>query len=269
MSSTEDPLAAYSGLINQLTAKFGGHPGIDRASLIHFVSQFDDEHIPIAMTLLENLNYFTNRNISTFLDEIVQLVFDSHNHIQRQKILFLVPGQIWEGDAYVARILRYNEPIPRQQVVSSIDLPNCDPADWDAVVILKDFAGSGNQLVTWWQNTGEALVLRLEAEVSYAILVLNHEGRDYLEGSGFGVISARELEEAQNVFHPSCGVFSDEEKEVLLDYCRKSGASQTYLRGRSENGLAVAFDYGCPNNSLPILWHRSERWSPLFRRHGV
>ena len=38
--------------------------------------------------------------------------------------------------------------------------------------------------------------------------------------------------------------------------------------GYGDLELAVVFERGCPNNSLPILWSESlnQKWTPLFKR---
>lgn len=269
MSSSDEDLAPHSGQINALVAKFGGHQGIDRPALIHYLSQYDAEHLPLAINLLGNVNYFTNQNISALIDETLRVVFDSLQQHPEQRIMFLLPGRMWEGDATLSRSLYYRQPIPRRQVLTSIDLTRSQAHEWDVVVILKDFAGTGSQLDTWWRTTGESLVLPLEAEVVFAVLVLNRPARQRVEDMGFDVYCSRELDQTQNVFHPSCQDYSEEEKNILYDYCRRTGASAEYIRGRGDNGLLVAFDFGCPNNSLPVLWYGRGQWSPLFKRHGL
>lgn len=269
MSSPDDILALYSPQLNALSTTFGGHQGVDRPSIIHWLSQFEREHIPLALRLLDYVNYYNNQNISALLGEVLELARANLQGVAHSRILYLVPGAPWEGDAFLARRLRYGGLVPQRQIVTPLDLSHLDPREWDAIIVLKDFAGTGMQLREWWVNIGEAIILPLELRVLFSILVCNHIAIARLLSRNLAVTSARELNEPQNIFHPSCVIFSADEKTIILDYCRKSGASEEYLKGYGENGLAVAFDYGCPNNSLPVLWHRGNGWIPLFKRHAI
>ncbi len=77
------------------------------------------------------------------------------------------------------------------------------------------------------------------------------------------------MTENDNVISAMSAVFNEAEKEALLAYCRRTNASPEYLRGYGACGLLVAFKHGCPNNSLPILWHNSKVWHALFRRSAI
>ena len=64
-------------------------------------------------------------------------------------------------------------------------------------------------------------------------------------------------------------IFSSKEKTALKAYCRRTACAPEYIFGKGECGLLLSFAYGCPNNSLPILWHQSGKWKRLFKRHGL
>ena len=78
-----------------------------------------------------------------------------------------------------------------------------------------------------------------------------------------------ELDGAANVLGDRNADLDADEKAVLVGYCRATGSTAEYLRGRGGCGLLVSFKHGCPNNSLPILWGEAQGWRALFRRHAI
>lgn len=268
MSSLDAVLADSSRRIDGLVARFQGHNGVDRASVLHWLKQFREEHLDLALRLLENVTYFNRTNVRAYSRQVVDDAFVSLGDISREKVLFVIAGDPWEADASVARAVRHGGYLHSSQLTQYALLPSMEPDDWDAVVLLKDFVGTGAQIARWWTDTLEMLVLPLEVEVVFGILVLNSGARQTLEPLGPSVVATRELHAADNVFHTLCRLFSQEEKAIILEYCEQTTVSANYVRGYGDNGLLVVFDHGCPNNSIPVLWHNSESWVALFRRHA-
>ena len=268
MSSHDAVLASHQARIQRLVARFQGHNGFDRALLLHWLGQFALEDIELALRVLENVIYFTRTNIRGLAEQMVDLTFAHLDAVPDEKVLFVFAGDIWESDALVARIVRYDRRVPERQLAQYTELASLDPGDWQAVVVLKDFAGTGQQLADWW-DSAEPLILPLEVEVVLGVLVLNGAAMERLERLGPSILVVRQLNDGNNVFHDECTRFSEGEKEIILRYCRRTAASDEYLRGRGANGLLVAFDHFCPNNSLPVLWHGSGSWTALFGRHAL
>ena len=138
----------------------------------------------------------------------------------------------------------------------------------DLIVFLEDFSGTGHTLEEWW-NTNAPIILPIGSSVLFGILVLNHVARTVLEKE-LTMIAIQSLEKKDNVLSAECEYFDGIEKESLFSFCKETGCSERYLKGYGECGLLVAFQHGCPNNSLPILWHeKSGVWEALFRRRSV
>jgi len=269
MDSLDLMLASQSANVDSLVATFGGHEGMDRPHILHWLRQFDAEHVPLAVKILDNVRYFTRPNIIAMTREIVQDAYALLSSLNTSRILFLSPGSPWEGDSAMARALRREAAVPLGQLAGMANLPGQSAEDWDAVVICKDFAGTGRQLTDWWLNTGEMVILPLEARIVFAVLVLNDQACCALGDLGYEVICAAQLGQSDNVFHPSCVSFTDTDKQIIASYCERTRAPAEFVRGWGENALLVAFHHGCPNNSLPILWHGSEAWTPFFKRRAL
>ena len=149
------------------------------------------------------------------------------------------------------------------------DLEKLSPDEVAVIVFVDDFSGTGDQLVVWWE-TVEQLVLPKKADVVVALLVMNGRARERIEQFAKLVISIDELGEEANVLSDENKQFDSKEKDSLLRYCEKTGCDPSYLKGRGECGLLLAFRHGCPNNSLPLLWHeKANKWQALFQRHAI
>lgn len=268
MSSHDALFAEHHTRINALVARFQGHQGVDRPCLLHWLSQFESEHVPLALRILANTNYFTRGNVAVLCRQVVELAVTSMDPVARSRILFVLAGRIWEGNAVVARALRHRDIVSSAQIAEFTSLSRMRRGEWEAVVLLKDFAGTGTQLSKWWRDTGEPLVLPLEAQIIIGVPVLHYRARERLAELGLSVISALDLHEGDDIFHTQSALLSEEERQIVLQYCGRTGASTEFVRGYGQSGLLVAFDHGCPNNSIPLLWHDSDSWSALFRRHA-
>ena len=143
------------------------------------------------------------------------------------------------------------------------------PADEiGAIVFLDDFSGTGETLTDWWTNV-EMLVRPKQAPLVVALLVLSGSARESIEEFSNIVIAVEELTENDNVLSEGSNILSIQEKESVLGYCQRTGCEEAFCRGYGNSGLLMAFRHGCPDNSLPILWHDSDEWQSLFRRRAV
>ncbi len=268
MNSHDKIFAKYATNIRALSARFSGHPGMSEAYLASWLRQFNSIHIPLIIELLESSDYFTRSNIQSFCDTLVSSVYKSLPSVSRHRILFVIVGNIWDGDAAVlARYLKYSSGLQQNQVVQYTDLNKMKKGQWGAIVFIKDFAGTGTQLMTWWQVL-EPLVLPLEARVILAPLILNHIAEQKLRLLPVDIITVVPLGEEKNIFHQTASRLSPADKGILLAYCQRANPSPDFVRGFGHCGLLVGFDYGCPNDSIPIFWSRNTQWSPIFSRRA-
>jgi len=159
--------------------------------------------------------------------------------------------------------------VPSGCVIDLLELHRKQPEDVGVVVLFDDFSGTGQAVKEWW-DINESIIRPKEAHVVLGLLVLNHLARATLEEITDQIMAVKELLAAANVFHEGCTEFSQNEKRSLLSLCRKTGCAKEYMMGRGECGLLVVFKHGCPNNSIPILWHHNEGvWESLFQRRGT
>jgi hypothetical protein len=134
----------------------------------------------------------------------------------------------------------------------------------DRIVLVDDFSGTGDQVVTAWPLMREFLPdgpevhLLLVAATARAIARIRAD-TDLL------VYADVVLRDRDGVFSESCGTFTQSEKETIRAYCDRVGprSAESY----TQDGHLLVFAHTCPNNSLPILHARTDHWEGLFRRY--
>jgi hypothetical protein len=87
------------------------------------------------------------------------------------------------------------------------------------------------------------------------------------------VILIDTIDESEIFFNENSRIFQTNEekikaKNIAYDYGFK--LFKKHPLGYDDFGLLIVFFDNCPNNSLPILWARSDKnpkWFPLFERN--
>ncbi len=259
----------YVADVDRAVSDYGDHPGIGRPKVIRWLDQFSAVSLPLAAKVLGAIRYYSRSNIQVLSRELVQLVYEAHSSVSKRQIFFVpIEVKAGSGSQMVARCIRGIRAVPPGQVVNMLDFSAIDAARIRVVVFFDDFSGTGDTITGWWDNV-EPLVLPKGADLVLGLLVINEKARLKLE-AGFEILSVDDLGPEANIFHAGTNAFSRSEKVTLKRYCKKTGCSSRYVRGYGDCGLLVAFKHGCPNNSLPILWHTSDlRWEGLFERRSI
>ncbi|MCH8047218.1 MAG: hypothetical protein IID44_26245 [Planctomycetes bacterium] len=136
----------------------------------------------------------------------------------------------------------------------------------DTVVLIDDFAGSGDQACeSWSKHFGELLAevgrVYLVVVAAYPLAVTRIADETELE-----LVSDILLTEADNVFSSACRYFTSMEKKALLEFCTKADSKEP--KGYGDCGLLVVFKHTCPNDSIPVLHKVNKKWEGLFRRYN-
>jgi hypothetical protein len=134
----------------------------------------------------------------------------------------------------------------------------------DTVVFVDDFAGTGKQAVTAWnESLGELLPGRPRI---FLVLVVAIDAaiRDIGSQTPMIVKAFRRFRAHDNLFAAQCTHFSGAEKTSVLHYCNVAEAANP--RGYGACGVLLVFAHRCPNNSLPILHSNKPAFHGLFPR---
>jgi hypothetical protein len=259
----------YDTEIEAFAQDFGDHDYVKRPRLIRWLSQFGKDKIPLAIKVLKNMHYFGASNLMSMSQQLVKIVIGMYPHVKGSDIFYVPVGGAGTGAQMIARHLKNNPNVPNANIVDLLTLHReSKRKKIEVIVFLEDFSGTGNTIQEWW-NANAPIILPIGSNVLLGILVLNHIARSALEKE-LTTIAVQHLEKQDNVLSAECINFDDTEKESLLSFCNKTGCSLSFVRGYGDCGLLVTFQHGCPNNSLPILWHeKSGAWEALFRRRSV
>ena len=142
----------------------------------------------------------------------------------------------------------------------------------DSVVLIDDFAGTGQQACRAWRGDPEARITGL-AELlpgnpkTYLILVAaGQRAVDRIaQETSLKVVARHVLDSSDDIFSGDCQHFTPAETNSLLVYCMR--AHRKHPRGYGDCGLVVVLAHRTPNNSIPVLHANHQRWRGLFPRH--
>lgn len=150
--------------------------------------------------------------------------------------------------------------------------------DIQGIFFLDDFVGTGtaakNFLSTMVENLSNAKLNDLK--IIFASVIACESG--WREISEFittlpmsvEVHTVEVLGPEFSMFSNSAEVFSEAwEFRIAKELVQHFGSllEPNMPMGFGDMQLALVFERGIPNNSLPILWSQSENWRPLFPRH--
>ena len=257
--------AQYSKEVEKAAQDFGDHEGMKEGKILRWISNFSDENLDLAVKVLREIRYYSSHNIWSMTRNLANIVGLEFASIPWNRVIFVPIGGPYSGSATLARVLRDTRMVSKKNIKYMAELEKMSSAQLGALVFIDDFSGTGDSLKEWWVNI-EPIVLPKNVPFALGLLVLNYRARAVIEDFIDRIYSIDELRETDNVFFEYSKQFSSKEKSMLLRYCESTRCSDEYVRGYGACGLLLAFKHGCPNDALPILWHESATWQPLFKR---
>lgn len=251
---------------------FREHEGVNIASMKKWSAQFGRENQQLVLKILKNIKYYSGATMRQMVEALVQSVCTHLQLGDRSKILFVPIGEPYEASAIVARALRSSRGIRPHQIKYQTALAVVPRIpDIRAIVLLDVFSGTGSHISDWWTNM-ETLLLPWEHKsvtLILGILAMNYKAAKALKSIPADKLHVSYLDIRHNVLSKKSKAFLPSEKELIRKFCKKTKCSREYLYGKGECALLVVFKHGCPNNSLPILWHESDRWRNIFLRRAL
>lgn len=254
-----------------LEAFAGYRVHVSRARIQTWLAQFHADHHDLAARILDAVEFYREDQVLHAYRSVFGrlpgwskkaserqgrwrfVAFSSHSGESGDRMLHafrLATGLAGErfDDLFI-----YRSDLPRQNLTAD-----------DTVVFVDDFAGTGTQAVTAWNEVfGELLpgrphmFLVLAAAIHEAILHITNE-------TPLKVRTFRRLRTHDNLFAAQCTRFSTGEKARTLEYCNIADAVSP--RGFGGCGTLIVLAHRCPNNSLPILHSKNAAFRGLFPR---
>lgn len=256
--------AKFDILITTILDKYSDHPNINRKRVIDWIKQFPPKFRKICEKIIDYTNYYSASSIQALTNQLVKMVYDEYQNYRKNEIAFVPIGGAGSGSQLIARRIKSLKGIPQRNVIDLFELTQTDIRNkLKAVVFIDDFSGTGNTITQWWFNI-EPLILPLSVDISFGILVLNYKADNEIRKINTNIFFVEFIQKNKNVFDNSCSFFSNNEKSSILKICKMTGCNNSLLKGYGDCGLLISFQHGCPNNSLPILWYSSNKWTNLF-----
>lgn len=272
-------LSQNHGQISSLTSRFSSYPAsITTHSIDAYLSQFDVEHMPTGLKLLQNVDFYDPSLMLNRTRDLGNTVFALNNN-SFQDVIFC-PMSVTSGNSAdaIKRLL--------QMSMTGISSPRLDNSNFISnvtklaepeftedtlhkkIVFIDHFIGSGDTIIqVWggiqqWENENHEYFVGVLVGYSDAIQHVENESAHHLR-----VVPVIELPTRARAFHPQNRVFEKDEKEILKGYCEKLGLSNRDKYGYNNGQSMVVFSNRISDNVLPILHHTTENWAPLFPRN--
>jgi len=247
------------------------HTTITKRKIIGYLDQYSQEHMALNLRVLENINYFSHARTIKQLRLLVSLL-DTEIGLKNDNVFFcsmsLSPGK--SSDTIIKKV-RDIAKLDSRKFDSKflflrdlMDLENNN--EHKIIIFVDDFIGSGSTVNRLWnimQNWHN------DSHDYYIGVILGYKSiMDQIEEDyPFTIISAEEpLLENSRVFHSTNSTFTNKEKNILKQYCRKIEPRTEYRYGYYNTQSLVIFYENTPNNTIPILHHMTKKWHPLFPR---
>lgn len=275
------------------------HPSTALAWLGNFTK---DEHKYIAAHILDRVTYRSEKMIeagyksflaSTFREYVKNLQPIDHTSIEEWfKILKASPkkehrniklcsvsklGDNGDSGSQMVRLLTGD--IFHQNRVLSPETNPLKNIDGQIILIIDDFVGSGEQFISFSEETGLREASK-KNHIIYAPAIGYYKGLEEITRQDYGIslLPLETINDSERFFtHEAgamfCGDDVNNEADVIECYKSMRGLSSSFNKGawfgRDNESLCVIFQWGCPNQSLGMIWYDGGNgWEKLARRRG-
>ncbi len=261
-----------------------------------------ESEVKLASLMLDFFSYYPRKMINHMLINSIQNAGHKllneipgwkHSDFNTRCIYSFVPGEnqnVSDSGYLFTRLLREVLEIPEDRLVDYKALPHeLDKLRLPTpVVFVDDFIGSGSQCYKAWNintNPHNMKTLRQIANdyghiFIYAPLVVNHTGYKVITDNcpALGLAPTHILGPEYNLFDPSCycwngnndlyksGVDLILSKSLDLGIPFTNGRCTYDAKGFGEQGLALKFEHGAPDATIPLFYWCHENWTPLFNK---
>ncbi len=250
-----------------------------------WIEQFGDNTEQRAMfTLLQKVRFYSEDEVRSRMKEahgiVTRGLIDKRGYrqVKRSDIVVSYLDGPGKSGAHFARLYADENSIYRENVIELGRLhQTLQKEGYQALVFVDDFIGSGNSACEYLERLALEFGDELRALLRIVFVSISgfHSGTEKVEeaaerlGLDMKIHVCDPLDDSQKCFLPGSLVFqSDAERLRARDIAYQKGVTlcrQAPL-GYGDCQALVVFSHNCPNNSLPILWDKSDHWTPLFRR---
>lgn len=268
--------------------------GVDAGRCLTWYRQFEERECELlGACLLDNLIFRSRRQLESLLksvltcqhlvpenapndDAFIELLRGNADPLVRLAPVIRLDKSPTKSGTYVLRLLSKSLGI-RDKWMRWPQSLGQEPADLQMVVLVDDFCGTGQQFGEFVATTGldTFMKARPKCRVVYVTGAAHQDGISKI-AKDFPAIQVLPGEVLTSEHHFFDGEMlkrsGAQDSNSLLRTQYESICKTTGLGGRlgkygfQDQGLTYAFAHAMPNNSLPIYWYESERWSSLIDR---
>ena len=150
-----------------------------------------------------------------------------------------------------------------------------------SIIFVDDFVGSGDQCVKAFQFRDQRTQKSLndfaeegKHKLIFAPTIINNIGYNKIRQScpHLHLSYSHLLGDEYNLFHPSCLCWESEDEfqrgtSLIISKSREVGIpenGETGIKGYKEQGLALSFNHGTPDATIPLFYWNDNGWIPLI-----
>jgi hypothetical protein len=237
-----------------------------------WIGQFDEAHADLAARLLDSVEVVPRFQMDQAFRTLMAALPGWHRFKSRRQGRWrFVPYSTSAGEsgdvmiAYLRQALGMRQKHFSELFIQPQNLPSERLTQDDTVVLVDDFAGSGDQACTSWDDLFKELVGDV-GNVFLLVVAASKKAQDEIgERTDLQLMAHLNLLDSDNIFSDRCHHFSAADKTDILGYCQRHFPSSP--KGYGDCGLIFVLHHDCPNNTIPILHSQNKnRWRPLFPR---
>ena len=280
-----------------------------RLDPVGWLKNFSTQESPLALRLLQGFTYFSSEFVqqmfrATFLNVSQLVVTQKGNYLSAKsewsrfmataRIVRVTGEKPSDADSgyLFARYARDLLNFPEAQVVS----PEKALADLiqrpdGSVIFVDDFVGSGNQFVQTWTRSytigttnmsfaAIASAMRGRIKFFYCPVICTALGSETIRKAcpEVHITPAHLIDSRHSTLSDTSVIWREDMKSEGPAFVRhaSSRAGIPYLRGEvgccngfHELGLALAFEHGWPDATIPLFYWNQNGWKPLLKKGAV
>jgi broad specificity phosphatase PhoE len=243
--------------------------------VINWVLQFAEKDQTLAIKLFLSLKYFNFGEVTRLCKALYAYIPET---VRTDHVKFVGLGTAADSGGMLMYHYRVNNNIPESSFTTvdglreQLSLGYASQDKLQRLIFLDDFIGTGGQAIELLSRELKEILVKgnfqyvgLHALVGFAESV-----KRIKKETGVDVLVAHTLTDKDKVFHEASDMLTDDYfdrqnmKDTMTDY-----GHHLYPIGPLGYGgtqALIAFFYNTPNNTLPVIWARSDRWMPLLPR---
>lgn len=237
-----------------------------------FLGQFGASDQDLAARLLDAVQVVSQPNIEIAFQELMAIVPGWHRAKSKRKGKWrFVPYSFSSGESGDQMVASFRQAMGMKEryynelFIHPRNLVDEKLRGRDTVVLVDDFAGSGNQARQSWDRLFRELVGGVGTVYLLVVAATLDAQIEIRNNTDLQVLSHYNLDGTDNLFAAECHHFTAAEKNAILAHCTTHFPDAP--RGYGDCGLLFVLHHDCPNNSIPLLHkHKANHWVPLFPR---